>query len=94
MPLISQFFATRERNHEKMLAQQLQVELEESRNNGGRQGPERSESGFVLSSVVSSNIDHDEDHDGRHEMSEIEKTFLMPAYDVLLGTFDDYSEVK
>jgi threonine/homoserine/homoserine lactone efflux protein len=31
--------------------------------------------------------------DGRHDMSEIEKTFTMEEYHVMLGTFDDYAEM-
>ncbi len=31
--------------------------------------------------------------EGKHEISEVERTFLMPAYDVMLGTFDDYAEM-
>jgi len=44
----------------------------------------------MRSTVVNPNATPDEH---KTEMSEIEHTFLMPAYDVMLGTFDDYAEM-
>ena len=31
--------------------------------------------------------------DGKHELSEVERTFNLEEYDVLMGTFEDYSEM-
>ncbi len=40
-----------------------------------------------------SRVSHVQTEEAKHEISEIERTFLMPAYDVMLGTFDDYAEL-
>ena len=45
----------------------------------------------MTNSMIS--VDEEETLKAKTEMSEIEKAFVMPVYDVMLGPFDDYAEM-
>lgn len=83
LPMIQTFLATRDRN--KVL------------DNTGDSGAERDNSRSIPSQDGVAMIDTSdsvrERERAKTEISEIERTFLMPTYDVMLGTFDDYAEM-
>lgn len=77
----------KQRQKEKMVAACMQSAGVEDL----RSVPEYSPDGVNLGEIVGK--DQLESMEAKADVSEVETAFLMPAYDVMLGTFEDYAEM-
>lgn len=87
IPLAMSYMKSRERDAAVEAAKKAAV------NSANPPYPQLKESvdGVEMRSTVVNPNSSAEEH--KTEISEIERTFLMPSYDVMLGTFDDYAEM-
>lgn len=90
IPLFSAWLEKRRRKavSEKRLDKRNEEEYSQKYGTNSSEGVELS--------MVNDETVHNELYDleqARKDMSDIEKTFIMPEYNVMLGTFDDYAEM-
>ncbi len=86
IPMLISYLKSRTRNNEALAAKRAR---ENAANPPYPALTHTSQGNLQLHNKVGADIDDE----AKSEVSEIERTFLMPSYDVMLGTFDDYSEM-
>jgi anoctamin-10/anoctamin-7 len=85
IPMASTFFAQRQKRL------QSEARLQKSGVADLRSVPQFSEDGVNLGEIVGK--DEAEAIEAKSDLSEVENAFLMPCYDVMLGTFEDFAEM-
>lgn len=98
IPLFTAFWERRKRHNEHQKNhEQMQRLTSENLRRKQRQMADQMASGGpgieLSGSVMVNGMNLDEAELARYELSEIEKTFTMPEYHVMLGTFEDMSEL-